>query len=173
MYSYGEWLPRYIFTFYLGDNLNVWKATFLQYSEKLSETVKKQSTIIWVTYSNDAIIFKQLQSPVFFWFKIHFNENNYTLQLKCLYCFYTEKSNSSIYIDSRGSNKCSLPHMCYFQNHLLLTWNIKMLTLVKLFHKWIVINITYLNIINISIFHVPYITLFFYNSTGLNKYLCL
>lgn len=50
----------YFHFFCPGDSLNVWKATFLQYSEKLSETVKKQPTVTWVTYPGDAIIFKQL-----------------------------------------------------------------------------------------------------------------
>ena len=80
-------------------------------------------------------------------FKMYYNKNNYTLQVR-LQNYYCTKKFDSI-IDSRGSKCFSLSHLYYFQNHLLLSWNMHIFDISKNCFRGRLLLISYFNTVSV------------------------
>lgn len=112
------------------------------------------------------MIILNLRVSSIFWlpFKMYYNKSNYTLQVRLQNYSCTKKFDSII--DSRGSKCFSLSHPYYFQNHLLLTWNMHIFDISKNCFRGRLLLISYILILSMCllIFHVPSVNLFLSNS---------
>lgn len=121
---------------------------FLQYAKQFSEIVKNSPLSEWLALVMLWGLTNFRVSSIFLLpFRIH-RSKKVTHYNWAFYTVLPRNLISRIHRDSRRCGNFFLSHACYFQNHLLLTWTITILTLVKLLERWIAINIIHFNIVN-------------------------